>query len=69
MEKENKKSRDKHAKKERSRLIKLVELAYKYDPRIKAHTDREEAEKLRKKEEVRLMKEKARLEIEEKIKQ
>jgi hypothetical protein len=27
--------RDKYMKKERGRLIKLVELAYKYDPRIK----------------------------------
>ena len=35
MEKENKKIRDKYMKKERSRLINLVELAYKLDPRIK----------------------------------
>lgn len=35
MEKENKKIRDKYMKKERTRLITLVELAYKYDPRIK----------------------------------
>jgi len=35
MEKENKKIRDKYMKKERQRLITLVELAYKYDPRIK----------------------------------
>jgi hypothetical protein len=35
MEKENKKGRDKHMKKERSRLIKLVDTAYKLDPRIK----------------------------------
>ena len=35
MEKENKRQRDKHIKKERARIIKMVELAYKYDPRIK----------------------------------
>jgi hypothetical protein len=67
MEKENKKIRDKHVKKERARIIKLVETAYKFDPRIKAHLEKEEAEKLRKKEEVRQMKEKARLELEEKV--
>jgi len=36
MEKENKKMRDKYTKKERARIIKLVDLAYKNDPRIKA---------------------------------
>ena len=35
MEKENKRIRDKHMKKERKRLIELVEVAYKTDPRIK----------------------------------
>lgn len=35
MEKENKRIRDKHMKKERKRLIELVERAYKSDPRIK----------------------------------
>lgn len=35
MEKENKRIRDKHMKKERKRLIELVERAYKNDPRIK----------------------------------
>lgn len=35
MEKENKKMRDKYAKKERARIIKLVDTAYKKDPRIK----------------------------------
>lgn len=69
MEKENKKIRDKHVKKERARLNKLVDTAYKFDPRIKAHIEKEEAEKLRKKEEVRMMKEKARQEIEEKVRQ
>ena len=49
MEKENKKVRDKHMKKERLRLIALVDLAYKYDPRIRAEKAKEEQEKLRKK--------------------
>lgn len=35
MENENKRLRNKYMKKERARLIKLVELAYKMDPRIK----------------------------------
>lgn len=35
MEKENKKRADKHIKKERARITKLVDLAYKNDPRIK----------------------------------
>ena len=35
MEKENKRVRDKHMKKEKARLIKLVDTAYKRDPRIK----------------------------------
>ena len=49
MEKENKRERDKHMKKERARLIKLVELAYKFDPRIRRQREQEEQEKLRKK--------------------
>jgi len=35
MEKENKKIRDKYTKKERARIIRLVETAYKFDPRIR----------------------------------
>lgn len=66
MEKENKKIRDKHVKKERARIIKLVEMAYKYDPRIKRQKEFEEQEKIRKKQEIRDRKEKERLEIEEK---
>ena len=54
MEKENKKIRDKYNKKERARLIRLVDMAYKNDPRIKEEIEKEEAEKLRKKEEVRM---------------
>ena len=65
MEKENKKSRDKYHKKERARIIKLVELAYKGDPRIKRQKEEEEAEKLRKKQEIRDRKEKERKEIED----
>jgi len=42
LEKENQKERTKHQKKERARLIKLVELAYKADPRIKRQKDEEE---------------------------
>lgn len=46
MEKENKKLKDKYMKKERSRLIKLAELAYKLDPRIKKIREAEELEKV-----------------------
>jgi hypothetical protein len=42
MEKENKRIRDKHQKKERARLINLVDLAYKLDPRIKLQKQFEE---------------------------
>lgn len=62
MEKENKKIRDKYQKKERARIIKLVETAYKFDPRVKAQDLLEEQEKLRKKEEKRSGREKQRLE-------
>ena len=65
MEKENKRSRDKYLKKERARIIKLVELAYKADPRIRRQKEEEEAEKLRKKQEIRDRKEKERKEIED----
>jgi hypothetical protein len=49
MEKENKKMREKYVKKERLRLIKLSELAYKLDPRVKKYLDDIENEKKRKK--------------------
>jgi hypothetical protein len=42
MENENKKIRAKYSKKERARIIKLVETAYKFDPRIKQELIREE---------------------------
>lgn len=45
MEKENKKAADKHIKKERARIIKLVELAYKNDPRVRRVREQEELEK------------------------
>jgi hypothetical protein len=49
MEKENQRVRNKYQKKERARIIKLVELAYKGDPRIKRQKELEELEKLKKK--------------------
>jgi DnaJ family protein C protein 2 len=64
MEKENKKLSLKHLKKERLRIIKLVETAYANDPRIKRMKDEEEAEKKRKKMEKTERKEKVRLEAE-----
>ena len=65
MEKENKRQRDKHIKKERARIIKMVELAYKYDPRIRRQREFEEQEKMRKKQEIRDRKEKERKEQED----
>lgn len=50
MEQENKKVRSKYDKKERQRLIKLSEMAYNNDPRIKKMVAEEEAEKQRRKE-------------------
>ena len=68
MEKENKKQGDKHMKKERIRLTKLVDLAYKADPRIRRQKEEEELEKLRKKQEVRDRKAMQRKEIEDRDK-
>jgi DnaJ family protein C protein 2 len=62
MEVQNKNIRTKHIKKERARIIKLVEMAYKYDPRIKMQKQMEEAEKQRKKQEIRDQREKIRME-------
>jgi curved DNA-binding protein CbpA len=45
MEKQNKAERDKHAKAERKRLLKLVETAYELDPRIQAVIRKEKEEK------------------------
>lgn len=68
MEKENKRENDKRMKKERARIIKFVELAYKNDPRVKRQKEIEEQEKLRKKAEIRESKDKVRRDIEEKEK-
>lgn len=46
MEKENRKVTDKYTKKERARIIKMSELAYKRDPRIKKYKEEEEMEKV-----------------------
>jgi DnaJ family protein C protein 2 len=67
MEKENKNIRDKHLKKEKARLIKLVDLAYKKDPRIVNANKMEELEKQKKKQEVRDRKAMARKVLEDKI--
>jgi DnaJ family protein C protein 2 len=69
MEKENKKVTDKYTKKERARIIKLSELAYKRDPRIKKYKEEEEMEKKRKKQEHKDIKDRARKEIQDKIKE
>jgi len=53
MENENKKVRSVHERKERARLIKLSEMAYNCDPRIRLARESEEKEKLRKKDEKR----------------
>ena len=52
MEKENRKQGDKNLKKERLRIIKLTEMAYKNDPRIKKIREAEELEKALKKQEI-----------------
>ena len=53
MEQENKKLRAQYERKERARLIKLSEMAYNCDPRIRKERELVEQEKLRKKEEKR----------------
>lgn len=69
MEKENKKIKDKHLKKERLRLINLAEYAYQADPRIKKLKLEEELEKKRKKEEIKQKKDQERKIIEDRIKE
>ena len=59
MEKENKKLRKEHEKAERARLIKLVDLAYQNDPRIREEQKLIEEEKRKKAESI--AKAKARL--------
>lgn len=56
MDNENRKLRAKYEKKERARLIKLAEMAYKNDPRIKKELEELEQERLRKKAEKKLYK-------------
>lgn len=68
MEKENERENKKRMKKERTRIMKFVDLAYKNDPRVKRQKDLEEQEKLRKKAEIREGKDKIRREIEEREK-
>lgn len=53
MEKENKKLRKEHEKAERARIIKLVDMAYKSDPRIREENKLVEAEKQQKKDDKR----------------
>lgn len=53
MQQENKRCRAKYEKAERARIIKLVETAYENDPRIRKEREEIEAEKQRKREEVR----------------
>jgi DnaJ family protein C protein 2 len=50
MDKENKKLRSEHEKKERARLITLSERSYNNDPRIKREREEDEAQKQIKKD-------------------
>lgn len=59
MEQENKRCRAKYVKLERQRILKLVELAYDNDPRIRKEREEIEAEKQRKKDEIRARKQAA----------
>jgi hypothetical protein len=45
METENKRIAKKYDKKERKRIMRLVELSYKLDPRIRIEVEREKIEK------------------------
>ena len=56
MENENRRLRAKYEKKERARLIKLVEMCYNNDPRIKKEKAEVELEKQRKKDEKKMFK-------------
>ena len=66
MENENRKLRAKYEKKERARLIKLAEMAYKNDPRIKRELEELEFVRQKKKEEKKLYKQKQAQFLEEK---
>jgi hypothetical protein len=56
MENENRRLRAKYEKKERARLIKLVEMCYNNDPRIKKEKAEADLEKQRKKDEKKMFK-------------
>lgn len=56
MEQENKRCRAKYNKAERARITRLVELAYDNDPRIRVEREAEEAEKQKRKEEIKARK-------------
>jgi len=56
MENENKRLRAKYEKKERARLIKLAEMSYNNDPRIKRELKEAEIERQRKKDEKKMYK-------------
>ena len=58
----NKKIRSKYIKKERVRLNQLYRIAYNSDPRVKAHLEQEEQDKLKKKQEKYEKKNQAKLE-------
>jgi len=58
MERENRKIKASHLKKERQRIIKLVNMARDTDPRILKAKKEEEEERLRKKQEQQMKKEK-----------
>jgi len=68
MERENKKIKATHLKKERNRIKKLVDMAKNNDPRILKAKQEEEEMRIRKKEEQQMKKEKYKLELMEKQK-
>ena len=59
MEQENKRCRAKYVKAERARILRLVELAHDNDPRIRKEREEIEAEKQRKRDEIRARKQAA----------
>lgn len=65
MDRENKKVREKHLRKERARINKLVETAYKHDPRVLREARKAEEEKARKRNEKLARKQRERDELRE----
>ena len=63
MQASNKKITEKYHKAERARMNKLVDTAYRNDPRVKKEEARELAEKEKKKQDIRDKKEKQRLDL------